>query len=378
MRILIHSNDPQLPTGYAGQTAILAPLLQRLGHDVAISAFYGASTPYLWGPTEIPIFPQGQTGYGLDVLLPHAETWRADVIIPLMDFWKLTPIAPALKTSKFVVAPWLPIDCTPLGHPDQGTLAASGAIPIAMSQHGVTALEDVYHIDPLYAPHAVDTTLYHPNDYRTRNNVFTVGMVAANRDAIRKAFPEQLRAFASFHEAHPKSRLILHTEMVTAAGHNLYTLCEDVGLDSDTVTTADQYRLTTGQYDADDMRELYTSLDLLLAASCAEGFGIPLIEAAACGVPGIYTEASAMVQTGHGWGVGGERWYNPVHRAWWVRPSHKQLRTKLDTAYRLWDESKGGWNAVRDAAVTHAAQFSIPNVEAYWGKVMTSLEGMFK
>ena len=372
MRIMIHSNGPDVPTGYGNQVAILAPLLKDLGHDVAISAFYGAPLAYEYRD-GIPVLPQGMMGYGIDVLLPHAMAWNADLIITLMDFWKLHPIATALRMSGLKIAPWIPIDCTPLGTPDLQTLQQSHAYPIAMSRHGQSQLA-AYGWDAPYVPHAVDLSVFTPVDHDERlalkeksnlSGKYVVGMVAANRDAIRKAFPEQLRAFASFHSTIPDSVMLLHTEMTSSAGHNLWALIEDLDI-RDAVIPSDQYGLVTSRYGPEAMREFYGTIDVLMNASYGEGFGLSIVEANACGTPVIYTETSSMPEVASGYGVGGEQWYNPVHRAWWVRPSIKQLRKKLEESYVN--------PPLRSKYENHAEQFSITNAATRWADALATLE----
>ena len=44
MKILLHSNGPNVPTGYGVQCKQLARHLRDDGHDVAISVYYGHQT----------------------------------------------------------------------------------------------------------------------------------------------------------------------------------------------------------------------------------------------------------------------------------------------------------------------------------------------
>jgi glycosyltransferase involved in cell wall biosynthesis len=44
------------------------------------------------------------------------------------------------------------------------------------------------------------------------------------------------------------------------------------------------------------MAHLYNSLDVLMNASSGEGFGVPIIEAQACGVPVLTHNATSMTE----------------------------------------------------------------------------------
>ena len=52
------------------------------------------------------------------------------------------------------------------------------------------------------------------------------------------------------------------------------------------------------------MADVYSSLDVLLNPAMGEGFGLPVLEAQACGVPAIVTDFTAMSEVcGAGWKV---------------------------------------------------------------------------
>src|SRR5262249_3548394 len=142
---------------------------------------------------------------------------------------------------------------------------------------------------------------------------FTVGICAANSDGIRKGWPEQLEAFARFHGKHPDSVLLIHTLANNPAGLPLARMVESFGLEG-AVLWSDQYAQAAGWMDDETMAGWFQCLDVLLACSYAEAFGIPIIEAQACGTPVITTNGSAMAElNGPGWVVNGEPFYNPVH-----------------------------------------------------------------
>ena len=119
-------------------------------------------------------------------------------------------------------------------------------------------------------------------------------MVAANVSyPDRKAFQVQLRAWALFAEDKPGARLYIHTDPTTQhEGVDLYALAASLNI-ADKVIFPDRYQYFIG-YPPEYLALVYNAADVLLAASMAEGFGIPLVEAQACGCPVIATNFSSM------------------------------------------------------------------------------------
>lgn len=325
-RILIHSNAPWVPSGYGKQTAHLVRILQSLGHEVVVSAFCGLTgAPQDWEGTTV--LPSGQYEYGVDVLPHHIAMVEPDVTIALMDVWKLGPIGGALMEHN--VAAWVPVDCTPLSRLDAQFFHQFGVRPIAMSRFGEQQLREA-DLDPLYAPHVVDRAVFQPlepdvrADYRERMGLdgkFVIGLCAANNDAVRKGFPEQLEAFRQFHQKHPESLLRVHSIAKAARGLDLEQLAGGLGIEPGSIQITDTYAQLSGMFDDGLLADWYGVLDVLTACSYAEAFGVPMIEAQACGTPVVATQGSAMAEmAGHGWMVPGERFWNHVHGAWWTRP----------------------------------------------------------
>jgi glycosyltransferase involved in cell wall biosynthesis len=374
---MIHSNAPWVPSGYGQQCRLLMGMLRDLGHDVAVSAFHGLSgSPIEWD--GFTILPAGQMGYGLDTIVPHAQSWGADLTITLMDFWQLAPIAEQLREIN--LAAWLPVDCTPLSRMDDETLKRSGARPIAMSVFGQDELQAAGH-DPLYAPHVHDIS---EEEYRTLQEAreqnrqdmgitdrYVVGICAANNDMLRKGFPEQFEAFRRFHALHPEALLLVHSIGRTSRGVDLVDLAHRIGLQPGTVRLSDSYAQLSGAFDNTTLHGWYSVLDVLSQGSYAEAFGVPMIEAQACGTPVVATDGSAMVENiGYGWLAAAEPFWNFVHGAWWRRPNMRQLVNQYQRAYSDTDPVK------RERAREFATQFHVTEgaiAANYWKPILEEL-----
>jgi glycosyltransferase involved in cell wall biosynthesis len=378
VRILIHSNGPMVPTGYGRQVKLFLPKLKELGHEVAVSAFYGVSgSPITYDGTTI--FPAGMHPYGGDVLVQHAMHYRADVVITLMDLWKLADS----DLTGIRVAAWLPNDCQPLGRPDQRALDNLGAFPIAMSRFGRDNLREAGYPDTAYVPHAVDTSVFRPQPdrdaFRAELGIadrFVIGICSANRDAIRKSWPEQFRAFAKFRNHHDDALLLVHATVTSPQGLNLAELAYDMGIASD-VMFSDQYAQVAGIMPDEMMAGWFGTLDVLSQCSAAEAFGIPSIEAQATGTPVIVTKGSAQTELcGSGWLVSGQEFWNPIHRAWWVRPNVDSIVRSYEKAYNDSDQKRA---MRREDARTFALAYDVDRVtQENWVPTIAKLAELMK
>lgn len=360
-----------MPSGYGQQCALWAPRFVDLGHEVAISAYFGLRGGLLeW--QGIPVYPAGQAPYGGDVVGMHARHFGADLVIILADQW----IVAHETLVGLNVAAWMPIDCEPLGALDQSRLQASGALPIAMSRFGERQLADA-GFTPFYVPHGIDTAVFKPPEDRAAlreamgvDDKFVIGISAANMDKQRKAFPEQIAAFAKLHARHPDTLLILHTLTETNFGVDLQEVVDRLGM-TDAVKFSSQYLQTAGLIEPYQLAATYGALDLLSACSYGEGFGLPIIEAQACGTPVVVTDCSAMVETGGpGWRVRGERSYIPQQHAWWTKPSIDAIARVYEKAYQRGSD----YERRRTAAREHALTYDVDRVlTEYWKPVLDAL-----
>ena len=97
----------------------------------------------------------------------------------------------------------------------------------------------------------------------------------------------------------------------------------------------DRYSYYLG-YPPEYMAALYNAADVLLASSMTEGFGIPIIEAQACGTPVIVTDFASMPELMR-WGtaVGPADVYWTGLNSWWAWPDWRGIRDALGNAGRM-------------------------------------------
>lgn len=379
MRILIHSNAPWAGSGYGTQTAILAKRLPGLGHEVVCSAMNGLDgRPLDWEGTLV--LPSGMRQYSNDVLGPHARRVFGDspgLILGLYDAWAIDP-APL---RQFATAMWTPIQSRPIPPADLNFFEASGAQPIAMSRYGERLLAEA-GLQPIYAPHAVDASVFKPLTAEERSlardmlqvpqDAFVIAIVAANKDKTppRKGWGEQFQAFARFRERHSDAVLLVHSLLETAGGLNLMKLVYDLGI-QDFVQFTDQYAQVTGLYGPGDVAAIMGCADVLSNCSWGEGFGLPVLEAQACGTPVIVSDGSAGTELcGSGWLVETQPYWHPWAESWWHAPI-------ISSIVEAWEQAYDGARnqQMRDKARGFALGYDIDAVlTQHWKPAMEMLE----
>lgn len=281
---------------------------------------------------------------------------RGGTVLTLMDVWVLKPDI----WRQFNLASWVPVDHSPAPPLVRRFFELTGAVPIAMAEFGQEQLADY---DPLYVPHGVDTSVYKPHDTAAcreevglPSDAFIVGVVAANKGfPSRKCFPQILQAFAEIRKRHENAVLYLHTEMTgRTEGISLPVLIEALGLPEGSVRFTDQYRYQYDPYSPSLMAKIYSAFDVLLSPSAGEGFGIPVLEAQACGTPAVVTDFSAMREVcGAGWKVEWEReWTGQL--SWQARPKIADIVEALKASYTLPTSTR---DALSQQAVEHAAKY---------------------
>lgn len=373
MRILWHSNAPWTATGYGVQTRIFAPRIRDMGHDVAISAFYGLEgSTITWNGMKV--YPKAFHPYGMDMIGRHAEDHKADIVITLIDGWVMKHDRITSTGARWV--PWFPVDHEGVPHVVRESVKHAWQ-PVVYAKHAEQAARDA-GMDPRYVPHGVDTNVYQPMDQSVARkklglpeDAFIVGIVAANKGVpSRKALPTQFEAFARLRERHDDAILYLHTHIgPEMEGLDIPGVLEATGVPEDSVRLADQYRNLLG-YDDAVMAGLYSAMDVLSSPTMGEGFGVPIIEAQACGTPVIVGGWTAMPElVGAGWTVtASERVLTPM-----LDYQHLATVEGVLEAYEAAYEARGD-KRLADDARAFAMRYDADEVtEHYWKPLLDEL-----
>jgi len=138
----------------------------------------------------------------------------------------------------------------------------------------------------------VDHDIFYPSEPIRERDIFIYGSVTA--PIFRKLNDRTIRAYALLKSQHSfESRLFLHCcPIAIERSPDLLSLREEYGLANELVFPPKQ----VGRFGVASisMGNVYRSFDVHVLASC-ETFGLPYLEAMACGIPNIAIEAGNAV-----------------------------------------------------------------------------------
>lgn len=377
--VSLATNTPGVPTGYGVQAMLLAERLKRHGIDVAALSNYGLEGRIETLETKhgpITHYPRGVTVYSGDVLKPYHQDFLQgrnipNAILTLYDVWVYLE-QQGIDDLNFWS--WVPVDHVTTPPRVELWCKKENVTPIAMSEFGQKALQKS-GIDAYYIPHAVDTSVYKPtyeiagqpirDYYGLKEDDFLVGMVAANKangQIHRKAYAENILAFSLFKKNHPNAYLYIHADPGKHyGGFGLLTLIKAVGLSENDVLFPDPHKYRMG-YSETEMAALYSGMDILLHASYGEGFGVPAIEAQACGTPTISSSWTASLELAgpDSYLVEGQPFWDESQLSWWQIPLVPSVVAALEKAYERRGEDF-------PETVRFASKYDVEAVwEQYW------------
>lgn len=381
--VTVYSNTPGIASGYGQQSENMVNSLKKAGFEVAALSntdIYETEQKIETAYGTVPLFTAGQVRYSNDVTPGNHKEFanrypdKTNRLLTIYDVW----ILDNPEFDEIDILSWVPLDSVSLSELDEAWLRKPNVTPIAMSPHGVRQLKDA-GIECEYAPHAIDTKIFKPTfeiagqhieDHFNSKDKFVVGMVAANAPLgmmHRKAYGENLLAFSIFQKRHPDAMLYLHTS--AKDGWDLTKIIESCEINPNSVLFVNHKDYVFDRIPKNNMAAYYTGMDVYLATSYGEGFGIGTIEAQSCGtkVVGSSWAATPDLVASDGWLVDGQPVWNPMKNSWFKVPNILQIVAALENAYNA---GKGR----SQVAIEFAKQFDIETVwNDHWIPILNKI-----
>jgi glycosyltransferase involved in cell wall biosynthesis len=387
MRIALTSNAPWSPTGYGVQVSELAPRLKLDNHKVSIMANYGlAGTTIEWN--GIPVMGQGMDAYSNDLTPSQIRFWLSQqpeepgIGLSLYDVW----VYKSPEWDEIPMASWTPVDhkVVPEQVKEWFARRGKGKWAIAMSKFGESELLEsgVDRDRVFYAPHSVNQ-IFKSNSNTIRKDLnipedaHLTLINSANKGVtpIRKCWPEMLLAWSTFAKKNKDAYLLIWTEFFgLASGVRIERLLQAVNAPMDQVRIVPQFEFRQG-LSLDAVAAAYSTSDVLLMTSRGEGFGVPAIEAQACGTPVILTDWTAQTELcGAGWLVDGQKEWDELQTGWWKVPNVDQIINALEESYKLKGNDKEN-KKMSEKAILFAEDYRTDKeYDRHWRPILSQLE----
>lgn len=324
---------PWAVSGYGLVTRELVPRIAKEGHEVIIATKHHQTGCVNWKGFDVI------SGMDVPLINRMVESGEVDHIISLIDNHILS------EDFKNWVS-YCPFDSEKLPSSIERYLDNIQLL-IALTRHGQDEFKKAGY-DSSYAPHGVDPDIYKPHaesrEYNRKSmgweNNFVIGTVGVNYPDDRKNFVNLMWAFKVLHERHPEARLFMCTNRRNdGKSHPLPLVADNLGImDCLNFTSDDEY--AKGKVTDSIIANRYRVMDIMCLPTRGEGFGLPLIEAQACGTPIVTTNASTGPELlKGGWLIDvGEYEWEYFNKTWRSHVGVETILKSLEEAYSSWKE----------------------------------------
>lgn len=309
MKILVYTDYYKKKSGYAAEFRNILPHFRSAGHEVAHVALGYHGFPLEEGIRTYPARVVDVDSYWAPQVLQYAvDDFKPDIVFTIQDYFVLPKISFELAhPGKYKWVHWGLADGDPL---DFTAIESCRWVHqhIFHTKFARDVVKDsIPEIDgPVINP-SVDTNIFKKLDKKALRKQYKLDnhktIINVARPQLRKALPTLLEGFKKALEEIPNAVLILAvaasnkpldpTTGDDLANHDMERFIPKLGLSD--------YVLMPKSKDEkpieDDVLNIqYNLADINILTSWGEGFGLPLIEAGAVGIPSVGVDCSAMTE----------------------------------------------------------------------------------
>lgn len=299
--------DAGVSTGFARCTHAVCDHLYAQGWDVDVLGvnYYGDpyDYPYNIWPCSQP-WDGGRDNFGLTRLPRMIQRLRPDVVVLLTDPWHVVNYMRAIdsmpdEVPRPHVVGWLAVDAR-----------NQDGEPLNQLDHVVTWTDFAdmelrrggYQGDSSVVPLGVDLSVFRPipkdaalkealGGFELPEGSHLIGLVGRNQP--RKRLDLALSYFADWIKQYERDDVYLYAHVAPTGekGFHLEKLTKYFGLHGRVLWT----NAGLGQgYTNEQMAHIYNALDCYWTTTSGEGWGLPCLEAMACGVPVVVPDFSGL------------------------------------------------------------------------------------
>jgi glycosyltransferase involved in cell wall biosynthesis len=321
-KILMMTDCPLIHTGQAVVIREISLGLHALGkYDIVVAAWGYGGQPHQLPYTMLPASARdfGRNGIpeaGIPPFERIIDQVRPDIVWTVADIWMVDYITQMQNRNSFKWIAYTPIDGDPV--PDNWVQWFRNADQLVCeTKYGMDAVAGKCpDVDPTFIYHGCKPQAYRPLSDAEKKNIrqninyqgikadgslenrrglpedaFVVGCFARNQP--RKNFDKTLKAFKRFAKDKPNARLWIHAAPIDQA-YNLPQIAKMWGI-ADKVCFTPNYNILRG-LDENNLNMVMNTFDVHLLPTQGEGFGIPILETMAAGVPQIVSDYTSQVE----------------------------------------------------------------------------------
>lgn len=287
-------------SGYFNISVPLCNGLVERGHDVkAVGLGYKGNEHF----NKFGIIPAIDMKHALAVLQNLNLLWKFDVFVVALDITLQEVILRTVTNRNFGYVGIMPIEADPLCMSWSMVLMQMDKTFI-ISQFGTDEAKKM-NLPAEHLQIGVNTELWKMpspeekqslrKEYGIDEDTFVVLTVADNQE--RKNISRSMQIFSGFSKKVKNSKYILVTRENSFVGWKLRDLAQVLKIN-------DKFNIYERGMSFEELWKLYAISDAFLLTSKAEGLGMPLLEAQACGVPCVATNCTAIGEVlGDGRGI---------------------------------------------------------------------------